>query len=244
MGSFICRIGVFYDGSFFTYAQNHFYADRKIGWLTFQPFHALIEAFIREKEQGYSNYRIVYAGWYQGLFTACQADERQLHNERNRHIDLMHAGIEPKYVPMSQSQREKGVDVALAIDALQVGLEGKIDIAVLVTGDGDLVPLARALMKSGIRVAVVYFQYESEYGNSFANERLLNACNYSLNVNELEKDRSHNGTFRGLFRLPVTPNAYLAQPEGNQPAQQLPAADPAGVPKVEDASPADVSDNG
>ena len=198
----ICRIGVFYDGSFFTYAQNYFYAERKIGWLSFQPFHGLVENFIREKEQGYANYRVVCAAWYQGLFAASQATERQLHTERNRHNDLMHAGIEPKYVPMSQSQREKGVDVALAVDALQVGLEGKIDIAVLVTGDGDLVPLARALMKQGIRVAAVYFKYESKRNKSFANERLLAACNYALNVNALEKDRKYQGLFRGLFRRP------------------------------------------
>jgi uncharacterized LabA/DUF88 family protein len=199
----ICRIGVFYDGSFFTYAQYHFYAERKLGWLTFQPFHTLVEDFVREKEQGFPVYRVVYADWYQGLFTSTQSNEKQLHAQRNRDIDMMHAGIEPKYVPMSQqTQREKGVDVALAIDALQVGMEGKIDIAVLVTGDGDLVPLARALMKHGIRVGVVFFDYESKPQNrkSFVNQRLLNACNYSLNINALEKDRKYQGLFRGLFR--------------------------------------------
>lgn len=197
-----CRIGVFYDGSFFTYAQYYFYAERGLGWLTYQPFHILIESFLREKEQGFSNYRVVYAGWYQGLFPSSQSNEKQLHNERNRHIDLIHAGIEPKYVPISPSGREKGVDVALAVDALQVGLEGKIDIAVLVTGDGDLVPLVRALMKHGIRVAAVYFEYESPYHSSFANERLLSACNYTLNVNQLEQDRRYQALFRGLFRQP------------------------------------------
>lgn len=127
---------------------------------------------------------------------------KALHSEHNRYSDLMHASIEPKYVPMSQAQREKGVDVVLAVDALQVGLEGNIDVAALVTGDGDLVPLARALMKNGIRVAAVYFEYESVRSKRFANERLLTACNYSLNVNELEKDRKHQGALRGLFWKP------------------------------------------
>ncbi len=198
----LCRIGVFYDGSYFTYAQFHFYADKKLGWMMFTPFHSVIESFIREKEQGYFNYRVVYAGWYQGLYTSGQSNDHQRRVERNRHIDLMHAGVEPKYVPMSQAQGEKGVDIAMAIDALQVGLEDKIDIAVLVTGDGDFVPLARALMKNGVRVAVAYFEYESEKGKSFANERLLSVSNYSLNINELEKDRKNQGMFRGLFRQP------------------------------------------
>lgn len=198
----LCRIGVFYDGSYFTYAQYYFYAERHLGWMTFQAFHTLVENFAQEKEQGYAIYKVVYAGWYQGLFGANQANERQLHTERNRHIDLMHAGVTPKYVPMSQTQGEKGVDVALAIDALQVGIEGKIDMAVLVTGDGDLVPLARALMKQGIRVAVAYFEYEGKRNQSFVNKRLVDACNYALNVNAMEKERRYQSLFRGLFRQP------------------------------------------
>ena len=95
----------------------------------------------------------------------------------------------------------------------QVGLEGKIDIAVLVTGDADLVPLARALMKHGIRVAVVYFQYESTRGKSFANERLLSASNYALNVSELDDDRKRQGSFRGLFWQAEKIKGEVMEPE-------------------------------
>ena len=28
----ICRIGVFYDGSFMSYAQNYFFHEKKVGW--------------------------------------------------------------------------------------------------------------------------------------------------------------------------------------------------------------------
>src|SRR5437899_969682 len=65
-------------------------------------------------------------------------------------------------ISMSQTQGEKGIDVALAVDALQVGLDGKIDIAVLVTGDGDFVPLVRALNKRGVRVLDVYFEFQTD----------------------------------------------------------------------------------
>jgi len=114
----------------------------------------------------------------------------------------MHAGIEIEYLPNSASNREKGVDVALAIGALQIGLEGKIDIAVLVTGDADLVPLARALKKQGIRVMAVYFEYEDGEDRSFINERLLSVCNYSLNINSLENDKDFKIGFKALFRKP------------------------------------------
>ena len=193
------RIGAFYDGSYFTYAQNYFYG-KKLGWLSFQPLHTLIEKTLQEKEQGFSHYKVVYSSWHQGLFHATQATEHNLKLDRSRQHDLMHAGIEPKYVPMSQTRGEKGIDIAMAVDVLQIGLEDKIDVAVLVTGDGDFVPLVRALMKHGIRVMTVYFEYEEDGKKSFANPRLLDACNYSLNINELEKDKRSLATFKGLFR--------------------------------------------
>lgn len=199
----LCRIGVFYDGSYFTYARRYFYFQRKLGWLDFKPLHGLIESYIRTKEQGYIHYRVVYSSWFQGMFSASQADEKQLKTDRNLYQDLMHAGIEPKFSPMPQSgQNEKGADVSMAIDAIQIGLEGKIDIAVLVTGDGDFVPVARALMKQGIRIVVAYFEYADGEHKSFINERLLNVCNFSLNINEMEKDKDFKSIFKGLFRKP------------------------------------------
>ncbi len=199
-----CRLGVFYDGSYFNYAQRYFYHHLNYGWIDFRAFHTLLEDYARSKEQGYINYKIVYAAWFQGLFTTNQSNENQLKFERNLHHDLLHAGIEPKYLPNSQARGEKGVDVALAIDALQIGLEGKIDIAVIVTGDGDLIPLARALMKNGIRVLVAYFEYEEGDFKSFINGRLFSTCNYELNINRLENDKHFQAHFRSLFKVSPT----------------------------------------
>jgi len=197
----ICRIGVFYDGSFFSHAQRYFFHDRKLGWLSFQPFHAFLEQFISTQEQSFASYKVVYASWHQGIFAAKDATEDQLRSERNRYHDLLHAGIEPKYLPMSQTQGEKGIDVALAVDALQVGLYGKIDIAVLVTGDGDFVPLVRALNKQGIRVLAAFFQFTDTTGRKcFINERLLNCCNYSVDISALAANREFKSSFKGLFR--------------------------------------------
>ena len=121
--------------------------------------------------------------WHQGLFTVKNATEEHLRSDRNLYHDLMHAGIEPKYLPMSQQQEEKGTDVAIAVDALQIGLDGKMDVAVLVTGDGDFVPLVRALNKQGIRVLVAFFDFEdSQDKRCFAD------------------DKDFKNSFRGLFR--------------------------------------------
>ena len=134
------------------------------------------------------------------MFSSRDAAPRQLKNERNLLHDLMHSGIEPKYMPMPKTgKNEKGSDVALAVDAMQIGLAGKIDIAVLVTGDADFVPLVRALMKEGIRVMGAYFQYDVNGHKSFINERLAKVCNYTLNINEAQKDRDLKVLFKGLF---------------------------------------------
>ena len=132
----ICRIGVFYDGSLFTYAQHYYYHER----------------------------------------------------------DLMHAGVEPRYLPMSQTQGEKGIDVALAVDALQVGLDGKIDIAVLVTGDGDFVPLVRALNKQGVRVLGACCKFQTKDGSRPSSRccgRARPSCgHYSLQNSRDSRDSS------------------------------------------------------
>lgn len=158
---------------------------------------------MRKKEQGYSDYKVVYSAWFQGLFPVSDSTEEQLRFERNKYQDLLHAGIEAKYLPMSMSHGEKGIDVALAVDAMQIGRDGKIDVAVLVTGDSDFVPLVRALMKDGIRIVAAYFDFVQVDGKkSFINERLRNAVNCDVNVNALEKDKDYKADFGQLFRKP------------------------------------------
>src|SRR5260221_2092729 len=195
------RIGVFYDGTFFTKAQNYFWG-QKYGWLTFQEFHKLLENYVRSKEQGHSAYKVVYSAWFQGLYKESLAPEDKLRLDRKRHHDLLHAGIEPKNVPMSETQGEKGIDVYMAVETLQVGLDDKIDIAILGKGDGDFVPLIRALMKNGVRVVIGYFEYEDANNKSFANERLVSSANHSININGLENDRDFKAEFKTIFRQP------------------------------------------
>jgi hypothetical protein len=95
----MCRIGVFYDGSFFAYAQRYFYHDRKIGWLSFQPLHTFLEEYMSKKEQGFSSYKVVYASWHQGMFTVKDATPEQLRSDRNLYHDL-NADLPPRMIPL------------------------------------------------------------------------------------------------------------------------------------------------
>jgi hypothetical protein len=64
----ICRLGVFYDGSFFSYAQNYYYHERQLGWLRFPELHHFLENYIGLREQGFASYKVVYAAVNLSLF--------------------------------------------------------------------------------------------------------------------------------------------------------------------------------
>ncbi len=54
--------------------------------------------------------------------------------------------------------RQKGVDVLLAVEALRYATNRIIDVALLIAGDGDFVPLVQALREQGVLVLVCSFK--------------------------------------------------------------------------------------
>ena len=72
---------------------------------------------------------------------------REGHLLRERKFDdaLMEARVTTHFIPMAAAGdgkvRERRIDVLLTLDAYDAALSKKIDFIVLVTGDGDFVPL-------------------------------------------------------------------------------------------------------
>ena len=98
----------------------------------------------------------------------------------------------PWHIPHHQAEIERGSYGRI-----------KIDIVVFVTGDGDFVPLVRALNKHGIRVVAAYFDFQDARGKiCFINELLLKCCNYKVDIGKLDGDREFGATFKSLFRTP------------------------------------------
>src|SRR5271154_3827358 len=56
----ICRLGVFYDGSFFSYARNYYYHERQLGWLRFPELHRFLEKYIGLREQGVASKKLFH----------------------------------------------------------------------------------------------------------------------------------------------------------------------------------------
>jgi uncharacterized protein (TIGR00288 family) len=195
----LCSIAVFHDGSYVARARGHFHHQCKAGWLQLGPLHALIEAEARERETTYERHCVTYAAWFQGVSNASKVRHDQLAKDRELQHDLMAVGVHPTFLPMTHA-KEKGVDVALAISALEVAFTNRIDLIVLVTGDADFVPLVWALKRRGVRVGVLGFQYKhpsDETKCSFIATALRNAAHFCVDVAELE--RSAPQVFGGLF---------------------------------------------
>ncbi|PIU44397.1 MAG: hypothetical protein COS95_09295 [Ignavibacteriales bacterium CG07_land_8_20_14_0_80_59_12] len=55
--------------------------------------------------------------------------------------------------------REKGIDVAIAVDILTLAHNRAFDIAILVSGDGDFVRLVRAVKQLGLRMMIAAFRH-------------------------------------------------------------------------------------
>ena len=65
-------------------------------------------------------------------------------------------GFEPRMFPRRRG-RSKAVDLALATDALTLAGEGAYEVAVILAGDGDYVPVVEAIKRLGRHVVVGFF---------------------------------------------------------------------------------------
>ncbi len=124
--------------------------------------------------------------------------------------------------PAEEGHYKANVDVMMAIDALELSIEMRPDVVILVTGDADFAYLAIKLRRHGIRVEVA--SVAANLGNM-----LRSAAN---NVIDLA------GLFR-TFEITNTRDAGRA-PGGGQAATSLAKARDQQATKVQDA-PAPVS---
>jgi len=82
---------------------------------------------------------------------ACQDDDYR----KNIETKLKNIGIEaPSVFPRTRNRSSKRVDITLATDMLTHAHRKNYDIAVLVTGDEDYVPLVEAVKGEGCRVVL------------------------------------------------------------------------------------------
>lgn len=85
-------------------------------------------------------------------YTSCRGDEEKRYEIEEQ---LRRLGIEsPRVFQKQRSGRSKRVDITLTTDMLSHAHRDNYDIAILVTGDEDYVPLVEAVKSEGKRVAL------------------------------------------------------------------------------------------
>lgn len=160
-GRRLTRIGIFYDGSYFTNINNYYtYAHPRRSRLNLGGLHDFVRQQVAEGEGVPLGYcQVVDTHWFRGRLPTVELTDQQLESERVWDEVLMSYGIVTHYLPVpvkaDQPVRERGIDVWFALEALELALLGRFDVVVLVTGDRDYVPLVRKLNALGVRVMLL-----------------------------------------------------------------------------------------
>lgn len=218
----LCRIAVFYDGTYFFKVSNYYlYQHERRARLSFRGLHNFIVSEVAKSEGVDQRHcQIVDAAYFRGRLTAQQAqDQDKLHSDRIFEDVLMRANVTMFQRHLrSRSDggfEEKGIDVWLALEAYEMASLKKYDVCVLVTGDGDFVPLVNKLNTLGSRVMLIAwdFSYEKD-GRSYVTQaatELIDRVNYpimmdtEIDARERRKDPLIDGIFMEKIAVPATP---------------------------------------
>ena len=89
-------------------------------------------------------------------YTSMTGNEDTIQNARRR---LRKLGFHPEVFRKPQGHtKSKGVDITLATDMLSHCFHGNYDVAVLIAGDGDYVPLVTEIKRMGKVVYLAFFE--------------------------------------------------------------------------------------
>ena len=223
----LTRIGVFYDGSYFSRVSDYYcyYHDRKAR-LSIKGLHNFIRHEVAEKEQTDARYcQIVDAHYFRGRLSAADAQDRaRLYGERVFEDVLIREGVTTHFLPLSP-QGEKGVDVWLALEAFELAIYKRFNVSVLVTGDGDYVPLVRKLNTIGTRVMLMAWDFEfrdrdNNRRETRTSQPLIDEVTYPVMMGDIIDDRARkNDTLIGnLFFTPKPPPSPTVVESSVQPS--------------------------
>jgi uncharacterized LabA/DUF88 family protein len=134
------------------------------------------------------------------LYVGLPPDRERFSEQRKTKEKFIYWAKSNGFLVVSKEGKSKGneyetnIDVVMAMDAIEMALEVKPDIVVLVTGDSDFVYLAEKLRKRGIRVEVA--SVEQSLGND-----LKNSANSVIDLIELFDDFDPQSNSQDVYRI-------------------------------------------
>lgn len=194
----LTRIGVFYDGNFFLHVSNYYcYQHSRKARISIEGLHNYIRHKVSDLEHTDARRcQIVDAHYFRGRLPANEAQERDLlYRERVFDMVLIQEGVVTHYLPLAPTG-EKGIDVWLALEALELAILKRFDVVVLIACDGDYVPLARKLNTLGARVMVLGWDFgftdaSGQERKTVTSQNLINEVTYPIMMSSLIDDKAH-----------------------------------------------------
>lgn len=195
------KIAVYYDGNYFLHVSNYYnYDHARRRRLSITGLHQFIRQHVAQEEGSDPRHcQIVDAHYFRGRLSAQEAYQRGQVLYWDRVFDdiLMSAGITTHYSPLKNNngkREEKGIDVWLALEALEQAYLKKFDVMVLIASDGDYVPLVRKLNTLGVRVMVLSwdFEFTTDNGKMMVTrtaQDLLEEVSYPVPMHEIIDNR-------------------------------------------------------
>lgn len=216
-----CRIAVFYDGTYFSKVSNYYlYQHERKARISINGLHDFILEEVAKEEAIEKKYcSIVDAAYFRGRLTAKQALSRDsLYSDRVFEDVLMRADVslyQQHVAERNGELEEKRIDVWLALEAYEMASLKRYDVCVLITGDGDFVPLLRKLNTLGSRVMLLAWDFEYERDErsyvTRASQALIDKATYPVMMTEEIDARSRRGD-------PIVAKLFMPRAEAPPPA--------------------------
>jgi cold shock CspA family protein/uncharacterized LabA/DUF88 family protein len=206
----LTRIGVLYDGTFFSKVSDYYrYHHRRKARISIGGLHDFICNRIAAEEACDQRYcQIVDAHYFRGRHGARYAEDYHLRNDRIFDEVLMREGVVTHHLPLVETSegrlQEKGIDIWFALEAYELAIYKRFDVSVLVTGDGDFLPLVRKLNTLGTRVMLLAWDFEwtdhnQESQRTRTNQTLLNEVTYPIEMHTIIDSRVKDQIVDNLF---------------------------------------------
>lgn len=229
----LTRIGIFYDGNFFSVVSDFYaYHHERGARISIRGLHEYVCGRVAHEEHVDQRFcQVVDVHYFRGRFTADEVETAgKLFSDRKFDDVLVREGVTTHYLPMGYSGTEKGIDVWFALEAYELAIYKRFDVCVLVAGDSDYVPLARKLNTLGTRVMVLGwdFEYSDHHGRlrtTKTSQTLLDEVTYPVLLSTIIEDKTQKDAIKGIFLPRVEPREHGHA--GNHTTPLTAAPDPA-----------------
>jgi uncharacterized LabA/DUF88 family protein/cold shock CspA family protein len=214
MSKSLKKVGIFYDGNYFSRVSNYYnYEHSRKSRLSISGLHHFVRTYLAEAEETDVNLvSLVEAHYFRGRFSSYEAKEaNKLLSERLFDDVLMNEGIITHYLPLRSTEEgkkvEKGVDVSMALEILELAYLKRFDVVILVVCDGDFAPLIKKLNTVGVKVMILAWDFEfldertGRQVSTTTSIELLKEANYPVLMHDIidNKANKSKGIINDLF---------------------------------------------